>query len=139
MLNIDLFKLNNFNLLEIDQSCEIPKSYYENSEIRGVNDVFLTGEVRINSLDEVCLSLKVKGQFVLPCAISLEDVFYDFETIIDETIGNFNNFYNNKQNTLDILSIIWENIVSEVPIRVVKEGVQVENTSGNGWELVSED
>ncbi len=139
MLNIDLFKLNNFNLLEIDQSCEIPKSYYENSEIRGVNDVFLTGEVRINSLDEVCLSLKVKGQFVLPCAISLEDVFYDFETIIDETIGNFNNFYNNKQNTLDILPIIWENIVSEVPIRVVKEGVQVENTSGNGWELVSED
>ena len=53
-------------------------------------------------------------------------------------MGNLNDFYDKCQNTLDILPLLWENIVSEVPMRVVKEGISVTNISGDGWELISE-
>ena len=78
------------------------------------------------------------GEFILPCAVTLEDVSYEFRTNIQENMGNFNDFYDKCQNTLDILPLLWENIVSEVPMRVVKEGISVTNISGDGWELISE-
>ena len=40
-----------------------------------------------------------------------------------------NNFY------LDLSDILWENIVLEIPIKVVKEGVQLETSSGKGWSV----
>ena len=43
------------------------------------------------------------------------------------------------KNSLDILPFLWENVVSEVPIRVVKEGAKASDVQGNGWELVSSD
>ena len=82
--------------------------------------------------------MEVFGEFILPCAVTLEDVSYEFRTNIQENMGNFNDFYDKCQNTLDILPLLWENIVSEVPMRVVKEGISVTNISGDGWELISE-
>ena len=46
--------------------------------------------------------------------------------------------YKKNKNSLDILPILWENIVLEIPIRVVAESVKPSNTSGDGWELISE-
>ena len=37
------------------------------------------------------------------------------------------------KNSLDILPVLWENVVSEVPIRVVKEGAELSTMQGNGW------
>ena len=41
------------------------------------------------------------------------------------------------QNSLDIFSIVWENIVLEVPLRVVNEDAEF-TKEGNGWSLVIE-
>ena len=138
-MKIDLFKLNNFGSIDIDQDVSFTKDYYEKMDIRDIKDVHVNGSIKINFMDELECSLVVKGLFILPCAITLEDVPYEFSTEIDENLGNFNDFYDKNKNTLDILPFIWENIVSEVPIRVVKDGVSVNSMSGNGWELVSED
>lgn len=137
-MKIDLYKLNNNNYIEIDDDVIISEDYYKDMDIGNIKDVHVKGFLRINELDEVEANLDVSGEFILPCAISLEDVPYNFKTNIEENLGNFNDFYDKRQNTLDILSLLWENIVSEVPIRVVKEGVSLTNTSGDGWELVSE-
>lgn len=137
-MKIDLFKLNNNNFVEINDTVLFPENYYENMDIRDIKDVKVNGVIRINSLDEIEADLEVSGEFILPCAITLEDVSYMFKTNIDENLGNFNDFYDKNQNRLDILAILWENIVSEVPIRVVKEGVSLTNTRGDGWELVSD-
>lgn len=137
-MKIDLFKLNNNNFVEINDTVLFPENYYENMDIRDIKDVKVNGVIRINSLDEIEADLEVSGEFILPCAITLEDVSYMFKTNIDENLGNFNDFYDKNQNRLDILAILWENIVSEVPIRVVKEGVNLTNTRGDGWELVSD-
>lgn len=134
---VDLFKLNNFNHLDIDSDVEIPENLYENMDIRNILDVHVSGELEIDLVDEVEANLSVTGTFILPCAVTLEDVEYQFSTKIEENLGKFENFYNKNKNTLDILPILWENIVSEVPIRVVKEGVENTLVNGEGWELVS--
>ncbi len=138
-MKIDLFKLNNYNKLDVKESIVFPEEYYKNTDIRGIKDLEVEGEFTINYADELTCSLDVKGIFILGCAITLEDVLYPFSTKIEEIMGKFDNFYNKNKNSLDILPFIWENIVSEVPIKVVKEGIKEIKTSGDGWELVSED
>ena len=138
-MKIDLFKLNNYNHLDVDGFVEFPEELYKNLDVRDIKDTKVTGEILINMEDEILLNLLVRGVFIMPCAVTLEDVPCDFEVNIEENIGKFNDFYKIPQNTLDILPFIWENIVSEVPIRVVKEGVKREFTHGNGWELISEE
>lgn len=136
-MKIDLFKLNNFNHLDIDSDIEIDKSIYENTDIREIKKCHIIGSLDINYEDELIANFQVSGEFILPCAVSLDDVSYEFKTEIEENLGNFDNFYDKNKNSLDILPFIWENIVSEVPIRVVKEGVVPQNIVGDGWELVS--
>jgi len=137
-MKIDLFKLNNYNYLDIDEFVDFPSYFYRNMDVREIKDVKVTGTISINNLDEIETNLEVSGTFILPCAITLEDVLYDFKTNIEEILGNFNDFYLKNKNTLDILPFLWENIVSEVHMRVVKEGISVTKTYGDGWELVSE-
>ena len=47
----------------------------------------------------------------------------------------------NFQNTIDILPIIWENILMEIPMRVVSEDVKDKdiNMSGDGWKFITEE
>ena len=138
-MKIDLFKLNNFNHLGIDSDIVIPEEYYVNTDIRNIKNLHVSGELTIDYDDELMADLEVSGTFILPCAITLDDVEYQFSTKIEENLGKFENFYNKNKNSLDILPVLWENIVSEVPIRVVKEGVKTQDINGEGWELVSND
>ncbi len=131
---IALYKLNNGNKVELDEDINFPESYF-NEEVRGLKDAHVNGVVYINDFDEVEVSLEVNGTFILPCAVSLEDVDYEFSVEIDENAGNYEKFLSKEQNSLDISDIIWENIISEVPLRVVKEGAKPIVTSGDGWEL----
>ena len=70
--------------------------------------------------------------------VTLKDVDYDFETEFEENLGKFEEIYKNNKNTLEISDILWENIVLEIPIRVVSDEIEPSNTSGDGWELISE-
>ena len=131
---IPLYKLNNGAKVEINEEFNFPKEYF-NDEIRNVKNTKVNGIIYINDFDELEVSLEVSGTLVLPCAISLEDVDYDFSCEIDENEGNYEKFYRKEANSLDISEIIWENIVSEVPIKVIKEGAKPIVTSGDGWEI----
>lgn len=138
-MKVDLFKLNNLNYVEIDSDFTIDFELLQNAGIRNIKEAHVSGNISINYEDELVGDLLVTGVFVLPCAITLEDVDYEFEVKIEENLGKFNDFYNKNKNTLDILPFIWENIVSEVPIRVVKDGARPQSLNGEGWELVSDD
>ena len=138
-MKIDLFKLNNFNRLDIDSDVTFDEELYCKTDVRNIMNAHVSGELSISYEDEVECDLLVTGTFILPCAITLEDVSYDFEVKIEENLGKFEDFYNKNKNSLDILPVLWENVVSEVPIRVVKEGASLDNLNGDGWELVSSD
>lgn len=137
-MKIDLNYLNRFSKIDINEDLVFNCDDYKNTDIRKLYDVHVSGGVSVDFEDNIYLELNLKGKMILPCAVSLEDVEYEFDTLIEENIGNFEEIYKNNKNSLDILPILWENIVLEIPIRVVKECVKPSNTSGDGWELISE-
>ena len=43
------------------------------------------------------------------------------------------------QNRLDIFPIVWQNILVDVPLRVLAPDASDEPASGDGWRLITED
>ena len=137
-MKIDLNYLNRFSEIEIDEDFTIEDSYIVNTEIRSLKDLHISGVIEIDYDDNVNLELNLSGTMVLPCAVTLNDVDYKFESNIEENIGKFEEIFKKNKNSLEISDILWENIVLEIPIRVVSESAEPSNTSGDGWELISE-
>ena len=135
-MKIDLNYLNRFGKIDVNQDVLIDECFYKDTDVRNLKDLNVEGTISINYDDEVVLNLNLKGIMILPCAISLEDVSYNFETNIEDNLGKFDEIIKNNKNSLEISNILWENIVLEIPLRVVKEGVKPTNTSGDGWELI---
>ena len=137
-MEIDLRKFNYSNSIEINSDITFTEDYFKDTDIRDIKNAHVEGELSINSLDEIEANLSVTGTFILPNSVTLEDVSLDFNTEIEENYGNIDNFFNKKQNTLDILALIWENIVSEVPMKVT-DGNEPAELNGDGWQYTSND
>ena len=146
-MKYDLVRLNN----NIDKYISVSETYsFTVDELSGtdllkLDDVKINGEIFKNSLGNIELSLDVEGVMVLPCAITLKPVNYPFSIEIsgeiEELMENFEENSTNFQNSIDILPIIWENILMEIPMRVVSEEAKDSNIKmeGNGWKFVTEE
>ena len=137
-MKIDLNYLNRFGKIDIDSDFILDKSYYKNTDIRKLENLHVSGEISVDYDDDINFNINISGRMILPCAVTLVDVPYDFNTNIEENIGKFEKIYKNNKNSLEISPILWENIVLEIPIRVVSKDIKPSNTSGDGWELISE-
>ena len=131
-MKIDLRKLYSLASVDVDGTITFPEERLKSAGIIRLEDVSVHGKAIINYEDEIELDLDLSGKMYLPCAISLEEVEVPFATKIEEIIGE-NNINNNFY--LDLSDILWENIVLEIPIKVVKEGVHLETSSGKGWSI----
>ena len=131
-MRIDLRKLYSLASVDVDGTITFPEERLKGAGIIRLEDVSVHGKAIINYEDEIELDLDLSGKMYLPCAISLEEVEVPFATKIEEIIGE-NNINNNFY--LDLSDILWENIVLEIPIKVVKEGVHLETSSGKGWSV----
>ena len=143
----DLIRLNN----NIEKSIEVNEVYsFTQDEIKGTDllkleDIKVEGEIFKNSLGNIELSVDVEGIMVMPCAITLKPVNYPFSIEIsgeiEELMENFDEISTNFQNSIDILPIIWENILMEIPMRVVSEEAKNSNIKkeGEGWKFVTEE
>ena len=146
-MHYDLIRLNN----NIDKSIEVKELYsFTLDELKGtdllkLDDVKVEGEIIKNSLGNIELNVDVEGVMVLPCAITLKPVNYPFTIEIsgelEELMENFDENERNFQNSIDILPIIWENILMEIPMRVVSEEANDSNMTmeGEGWKFVTEE
>ena len=80
---------------------------------------------------------------ILPCSVTLKDVLYPFSFKIDgilEEIESENEYFLKKsENTIDIFPIIWENILMEIPMKVVSDEAKDYTAEGNGWKLITEE
>ena len=146
-MKYDLVRLNN----NIDKYISVSEVYsFTGDELSGtdllkLDDVKINGEIFKNSLGNIELSLEVEGVMVMPCAITLKPVNYPFNIEIsgeiEELMENIEENSTNFQNSIDILPIIWENILMEIPMRVVSE--EAENSDitmeGEGWKFVTEE
>lgn len=146
-MNIDLIRLNNniISNIEVDEVYSFKPEELEGTEIIRLDDIKISGNIYKNALDDVELNLNVKGVMVLPCALTLKEVDYPFDIDIEgsaiELLENMEENEINFQNTLDILPIIWENILMEVPMRVISPDVDPDKfeAEGEGWKYITEE
>lgn len=136
-MKIDLSSLanNSSNLLEIDENIIFPEEYYEKSSIIDLKNIHVFGDISIDHEGYPDLNLTINGKMILEDSISLEEITYPFETKIEEKMEEK---LENVTNTIDIMDILWQNILLEVPIKLT----EVEDLSqyrGEGWKLVSEE
>lgn len=146
-MHFDLIRLNN----NIEKTIPVNETYsFSLDELSGtdlikLDDVQIDGEIFKNSLGNIELNVDVDGVMVLPCAITLKPVDYPFSINIsgqlEELFEEFDENQINFQNTIDILPIIWENILMEIPMRVVSDEAKNTdiNMSGDGWKFVTEE
>ena len=146
-MNYDLVRLNN----NIDKYINVNEVYsfneedFEGTDLLKLENVKIEGEIFKNSLGNIELDLNVEGVMVLPCAITLKPVNYPFNIQIsgeiEELMENIEENSTNFQNSIDILPIIWENILMEIPMRVVSEEAKNSDIKkeGDGWKFVTEE
>ncbi len=135
-MKIDLRKLYGLKELDIDENITIPEELYSKMGVNSMEDVNVSGKISINYEDNIVLDLVVNGKFIMPCSVTFELLKIPFEVKIDEEIlenSLKDEFF------LDLLDVLWENIVLEIPFNVVKEGAKIETQQGEGWELRSEE
>ena len=125
-------KVNN---ISIDEEFTIPKEDYANTEIIDLEKVKVEGNLTYPDVNDLLLDIECSGTMKLNDSVSLESVNYPFSFKISENVAEF---LEKDQFTLDIISILWENIVLEIPIRY-SEVTDYKDLTGDGWRVISED
>lgn len=134
---IDLFNLIvNNKTINIDSDINIPNEYLVNSGIRRLDNIHFKGNIKRLVDDTYLLEGILSGMMILSDDITLEDFEYNFTSEIEENIEETSI---NSQKTLDITDILWQNIVIEIPSKVILDKNKNIKLEGNGWRLISED
>ena len=140
-MNIDLTKMiiNNSYELPISEEIIIEDEILKDTDIRRISKLKVDGFI-YNNEENYELDINVSGVMVLGCARTLKDVDYPFNIQINEIIDEKeDNNLQIIQNRLDIFPIIWQNILADVPLRVLASDATDEPLEGDGWRLITEE
>lgn len=136
VMELNLAELTNKSVT-YDNDFVINADTYKEVGIIDLKNLHVTGDISLNSVSMLAVNLTVTGIMVIPDSVTTEPVDYPFTSKIEEEYDindeNFLEYYQKEQNILDIMKILWENIVLEVPMRftVTKDA----HLSGDGWSL----
>ena len=139
-MELNLAELTNGSVT-YDNDFVINADTYKEVGILDLKNLHVTGDISLNSVSMLAVNLTVTGIMVIPDSVTTEPVDYPFTSKIEEEYDindeNFLEYYQKEQNILDIMKILWENIVLEVPMRftVAKDA----HLSGDGWSLGEEE
>ena len=146
-MKFDLIRLRNniVKSIPIDLNYTFSEEDLSGTDLLKLENVKIEGEFFKNSLGDIELIVDVEGIMVMPCAITLKPVNYPFSLEISgelhQLVEEFDENQKNFLNTIDIFQIIWENILMEIPMRVISEDAEYSDIklSGDGWKFVTED
>ena len=139
-MELNLAELTNGSVT-YDNDFVINADTYKEVGILDLKNLHVTGDISLNSVSMLAVNLTVTGIMVIPDSVTTEPVDYPFTSKIEEEYDindeNFLEYYQKEQNILDIMKILWENIVLEVPMRftLAKDA----HLSGDGWSLGEEE
>lgn len=135
---IDLAKVDEKGVV-IDDVVSFDETYLKNTPIQKLDNVKVNGRAYYSVTNEIVFDCHVEGVMVLLDAIDLEPVDYPFNFDISEVLSELDDEKSeNELKTLDIMDVLWQNIVLEVPISIKKDPNKKYDLSGDGWELVDE-
>ena len=135
-MELNLAELTNGSVT-YDNDFVINADTYKEVGILDLKNLHVTGDISLNSVSMLAVNLTVTGIMVIPDSVTTEPVEYPFTSKIEEEYDindeNFLEYYQKEQNILDIMKILWENIVLEVPMRFT--ATEDAHLSGDGWSL----
>ena len=135
IINLESIYTDLKDTIDMDEDIVFDQEIYHIDEIKDLKDVHWQGKIVRDSDDELSISGKLFGIMTILDSISLEKVDFKFSIDISE---NIEEFIRKDKNTIDILEILWQNIVLEVPLRYT-EVTDYSKYSGDGWRLISEE
>ena len=135
IIELEELKCRNTDKIIIDENISFTDEYLVDTGIRSLKNVNFTGEIKEDIDTTINLKGTLSGIMVIEDAISLEDVDYKFSCEIEE---NIDEILENNQNSIDILEILWQNIVLEIPLKYT-EVEDLSKYQGDGWKVISED
>ena len=126
-MNIDITKLRS----------NFVKSIEINEEVNNITE-------NLNGTDiKKIKNLKIEGNLILECALTLEEVEYPISIEIDDNyedlMAEIGENLKNITNSLDIWPIVWHNVLLVVPMRVISPSAKLKVTKGDGWEFISDE
>lgn len=132
----------------IDAIIRVDEIKKDDPSIREVSPIHITGRGDIDS-SKVTFHLKIEGYLILPCSRTLVDVKHPINVETTETFllqGSEYEMeeeaYQVKGDVIDLMPIIREILLLEVPMQVFCEDVNSEGAapqSGKDWEVVLEE
>lgn len=134
-MNIEALLNGTKSVIQINDEFLIPKELFQDSRILDLSKIKVEGKLTRPSDDNLLLDISCKGIMTIEDSVSLKPVKYHFSFEINENVLEK---LENDKFTLDILSILWENIVLEIPIRY-SEVTDYKEYSGDGWKVISEE
>lgn len=143
-LIFDLTRLKNKveNQIVIEMDYQIDDDLLSTTDIISPFSIHMNGVITRDPIDGFWLDVRVSGEMILPCSVTLEPVVVPIQIQI---VGNLDELSeealeNHKkiENSIDILPIIWENIVIEIPMKVTSPNAYSKKVKGEGWEFVTE-
>ena len=133
---IDLTNLfsNVVDSISLDGEYTIDKDRITDSRILDLSKISVKGSIS-SDLDDYLVDMNIVGDMTINDSVTLKPVKYHFDIDFNEKL---NEIIENNENSLDIIEILWQNIVLEVPLRftLVEDYSKIK---GDGWKLVSEE
>lgn len=133
-MNLNLIMLNTKGRVDFDE--DISLDGYEHEEIKRFENIHVKGTVLDNGTEDYEVKFHLTGTMILKSAVNGSDVFFDLDINYDDFVTNLVENYKNSANSLDILPILWENILLEIPIRAVNKDDAFVSVEGEGWEIL---
>lgn len=132
------------NTVEFDEQFEFDKATIQKIErLNDLRKIQVQGIGRYDhSLQRFYVDMTISGDMIVPCAITLEDVLVPLEISSTETFA-FEKAPNEdaievKGEYVELLPVILQLIVMEIPWKVIKEGIE-SYPRGDGWEVLKEE
>lgn len=135
LINLDEIFTNIKDAIIINEDIEFNQEIYNLPEIKNLKSIHLDGKIELDDSREAILTGKLTGIMTILDSISLDEVDYNFSIDLDE---NLEEIIEKDKKSIDIIEILWQNIVLEVPLRYT-EVTDYSKYSGDGWRLISEE
>ncbi len=141
------------NGLQFDENVYVFEELRElDSTIQYASQMRIQGRADID-MDQATFHIEITGHLTLPCSRTLADVdfpihIYSTETFrfnqLDERVDEENEFgetHEVKGGTIDLMPVIHELILLEIPIQVLSPEAQrnAQMPTGEGWEVLTEE
>lgn len=121
-----------------------PAVFSKMHHLRDLRDIEVRGEIHYDAhSDLAACTFQVEGVMVVPCSITNDDVDYHFATehtqmFAFHKVHKDEDIIETKGDVVELMPTIFQTIILEVPLKVVKEGIK-EYPKGNGWEVIREE